>query len=317
MKAASPATLPLGVNLPWLDYGCDFGATAWRPRGGMATRESQERLRAVLEEVAMSGALVVRWFLLCDGRAGVRVDGKGRARGLDEHVLADVEAALDLLARHGLRAMFVLTDFLWFRRRRVVDGVTLHGKCYLVAKPERQEELIDRVFTPLMERFGRDERIHSWDAFNEPEWAVFGLGSRDPSASLTSVRMRGYLGALVARVRGSARQPVTVGLASPRGLSLVRALDLDFYQWHWYDSAEAKTPLAQHVSVHQVDRPVLLGEFPTKGSLRSPVSIRQTAQAAGYAAAWAWSALADDSASERAVCLATFPFEAGVEEAPS
>jgi len=270
----------------------------------MAVRENQERLRPVLEEVAESGARVVRWFLLCDGRAGVCVDGRGHALGLEQHVLADVEAALDLLARHGLQAMFVLTDFLWFRRRRVVNGVAVHGKRGLVAKPERQEELVECVFAPLLERFGRDERIHSWDAFNEPEWAVLGLGSRDPGASLTSARMRSYLGALVAHVRSAARQPVTIGLASPRGLRLVHGLDLDFYQWHWYDSAGAKHPLARPVSVHQVDRPVLLGEFPTKGSLHSPASIRQTAQAAGYAAAWAWSVLAEDAASERAACLA-------------
>ena len=303
MKAASALSLPPGVNLPWLDYGCDFGANAWQPRGGMSSRDRRERLGPLLEQVSGCGAQVVRWFLLGDGRAGVRLRGNGRAAGLDDRVVPDLEAALDLLARHDLKAMFVLTDFLWFRRPRTVRGVTLHGKRGLVAAADRREELLDRVFTPLLERFGRDHRIHSWDAFNEPEWAVLGLGSRDPAASVLDSRMRSYLGDLLARIRAAARQPVTVGLASPRGLGLVRALGLDFYQWHWYDSLEATTPLARPVPTLKVDRPVLLGEFPTKGSSRTTATIRRMARTAGYAAAWPWSVLAEDTSSDRTACL--------------
>jgi hypothetical protein len=115
--------------------------------------------------------------------------------------------------------------------------------------------------------------------------------------------MRAYLGDLVGRVRAATRHPVTVGLASPRGLALVRTLGLDFYQWHWYDSVEANTPLATPVGNYLVDRPALLGEFPTKGATRTPTVIQQTAQGAGYAAAWPWSALATDDHSDNAACL--------------
>ena len=34
----------VGINLPWLDYGGDFGANAWQPDGGFARPEKQERL---------------------------------------------------------------------------------------------------------------------------------------------------------------------------------------------------------------------------------------------------------------------------------
>jgi len=47
-----------------------------------------------------------------------------------------------------------------------------------------------------------------------------------------------------------------------------------------------------------LDRPVILGEFPTRGSLRSPEEIVRTARRAGYAGALAWSALAGDEASD-------------------
>jgi hypothetical protein len=296
--------LPPGVNLPWLDYGVDFGANAWRPRGGLADGPQGERLEAALRAVASAGARVVRWFVLGDGRAGLRMGADERPLGLDDRVTGDLEAALRALERHGLQAMFVLTDFLWFARPRVHAGVFLFGKRRLAADPSRRLELLDRVVSPLVERFAGDPRIHSWDAFNEPEWAVLGLGSRDPRATLLDRQMKSYLGDLVARLRAGTPHPVTVGLASPRGLGLVRSLGLDFYQWHWYDSVEKATPLSRPVAEYGLDRPVLLGEFPTRGSSRSPEEIRRTARAAGYAAAWPWSLCAEDEASDRGTCLA-------------
>jgi len=295
--------LPAGANLPWQRYGCDFGANAWQPGGGVAARDRQEQLAPALEAMAQGGAQVVRWFLLGDGRAGLRLDAKGRAAGLDDHVYADMEAALVLASSYGLGVMFVLTDFLWFRRAEVVRGVRLFGKRGLVAKADRQAELLDRVFTPLLERFGSDSRVYAWDAFNEPEWAVLGLGTVDAQAALLDTQMRAYLRELVGRIRATTRQRATVGLAGPRGLGLVRGLDLDFYQWHWYDKVEGVTPLAQPVAEHQVDRPVLLGEFPTRGSSRTPDVIHSVARAAGYGAAWPWSLLAEDEATDRAACL--------------
>jgi hypothetical protein len=38
----------VGANLPWLDYGQEFGASAWRPEGGLAVPERRERLRREL-----------------------------------------------------------------------------------------------------------------------------------------------------------------------------------------------------------------------------------------------------------------------------
>lgn len=298
-----PTLLPPGVNLPWQTYGCDFGANAWQPQGGLASGDRRLRLEPVLADVARSGARVVRWFLLCDGRAGVRFDSQGHARGLDERVGEDVRVALELLDGQGLQAMFVLTDFLWFARARTFGGVRLFGKRGLVTRAARRAELLDRVIAPLVKRFAHDPRIHSWDAFNEPEWAVLGAGARDPRTALRASQMKGYLADLVACIRTATSHPVTVGLATSRGLGLVRTLGLDFYQWHWYDPVEKKAPLGRPVAEHRLDRPVLLGEFPTRGSLRSADDITATAEAAGYAAAWPWSVLAEDVATDRRICL--------------
>jgi hypothetical protein len=233
----------------------------------------------------------------------VRLDSRGQVLGLDDRVGEDVRVALALLGREGLQAMFVLTDFLWFARARTEGGVRLFGKRSLVTRAERRRELLDRAISPLVTLFAHDPRIHSWDAFNEPEWAVLGWGAKDPRKALRATQMKGYLADLVGRIRAATSHPVTVGLATPRGLGLVRTLGLDFYQWHWYDPVEKKTPLRRPVVEHGLDRRVLLGEFPTRGSGRSADDITATARAAGYAAAWPWSVLAEDEATDRWACL--------------
>jgi len=91
---------------------------------------------------------------------------------------------------------------------------------------------------------------------------------------------------------------VTVGSASTRYLPAVQGLGLDFYQPHWYDKFERRNPLATPVVTLGCDAPVLLGEFPTRGSQKTPATLIATARAAGYAGAMFWSVMADDSATD-------------------
>ena len=73
-EATGARSFVLGVNLPWLQYGCDFGANAWQPDGGVGRPEQRARLRASFARLTDRGLTTVRWFVFCDGRAGVRFD---------------------------------------------------------------------------------------------------------------------------------------------------------------------------------------------------------------------------------------------------
>ena len=294
--------LVVGANLPWLDYGQDFGASAWRPQGGLARPDRRERLRRALGELAGSGATHVRWWLLGDGRSGLREDAAGRV-ALDERVVPDLEAAIEALREAGLRALFVLADFLWFDAPRRVEGVRLGGRRDLVRDPCRRASLLEQVFAPLAERFGREAAIAGWDLLNEPEWATLGVGTLDPRRSVSRREMRAFLAELLAVFRARAAQPLTVGLASARWVSLVDGLDLDELQVHWYEGLDPVTALTRPVEA-LAPRPVILGEFPTRGASIGPQAILDLAQGAGYRAALAWSALAADRATDGLACRA-------------
>jgi hypothetical protein len=294
-------TYPTGANLPWLHYGLDFGANAWQPRGGTARPERRKELRAVFGRLRDAGIPLLRWFMIGDGRAGLREDAEGSPVGLDPCFFADADAALELLEESSLRVVFVLVDFLWFRRARAFRGVRLHGRTASVRDPARRRRLLDGVFAPLLERYGRSRVVHAWDVINEPEWATLGLGSWSRNA-VSRRTMRAFIEEVVVLVHTRTGQAATVGLASGRGLGLVKGLGLDFYQVHWYDRHDKGFPLDRPLGPRALDRPCVLGEFPTRGSRRSPEAILEAARRSGYVGAWAWSVLAEDSATDRKAC---------------
>lgn len=286
----------LGANLPWVRYGADVGRNAWHPEGGIAAHPDPARLLQLLLVLREHGVRCVRWFLLCDGRSGIRFGADGTPRGLDATACRDLDAILRLVDRAGLRLLPVLLDFHWCRPARRLNGVTLGGHRTTISHPGRRAALVSAVLAPLAARYGREPLVYAWDLFNEPEWATFGLGTWQPLASVMPGSMRRFLRDATTAVHAVARQAVTVGSASARWLDLVRGLDLDLYQVHWYEPLEARAPLARPVRALGCDRPVLLGEFPTAGTTRAPEAIVATARDAGYAGAFFWSVLADDGA---------------------
>lgn len=288
------ADFTLGVNLPWLDYGGDFGANAWHPSGGLSAGANRERLQRSLERMVDHGLTVARWFLLCDGRSGIRFAPDGTPAGLDDFALKDIDIAVRAAADAGVQLLFVLLDFHWCKAAEVVSGVQLGGRRAVLAHEDKRAALLERVITPVFEQYGQERTIYAWDLVNEPEWVTFGLATFDPRQAVRQATMRGYVGDCARLAHRCVQQPVTVGLASARWLDFARDLDLDFYQVHWYDKLEAGAPLGTRVPAYVMDRPVMLGEFPTRGSGRSAGNILATAREAGYSGALLWSMLATD-----------------------
>lgn len=283
----------LGANLPWVRYG-DFGANAWQPHGGLSRRTDLDAVEALLVTLAARGVRALRWFLLCDGRAGIRFAADGTPLGLDDALPRDVDCALSLARRSGLQLVFVLPDFLWCRPSRWHRGVQLGGRARVLRDPRRRAALVERVIDPLLEAFGEAPEVLAWDLMNEPEWVTWGVGTWRPWRGVTRRQMRAYLAAVVERVHARTRHLATVGSASTRWLPLVQGLGLDVYQPHWYDRRERRSPLARPVASLGLDRPAWLGELPTRGSRLGVSEILHRASGAGYAGGFVWSAMAGD-----------------------
>jgi hypothetical protein len=248
-------------------------------------------------ELRNRGIAVIRWFLLCDGRAGIRFSANGNPIGPDDCLFADIDAALETAASCGLKIIFVLLDFLWFGDSAMINGVQIGGRSDVVADSAKQRALRIRVVKPILKRFGRSPVILAWDIVNEPEWATKGFGDGAMNAAVSFGCMRRFLKRTIRQIHRHTRQLATVGLANAAGLPLVRDIGLDFYQVHWYDRWEKIAPLERPVPDLNLDRPVLLGEFPTNNSPRAPETIVAMSKQSGYCGALAWSLLGNDRSS--------------------
>ena len=285
----------VGVNLPWIGYGTDVGASAWYPAGGLSAQPAAlDLLDQTFAALAGDGVSIVRTFLLCDARSGVRFDADGVPTGLDHAVFPDMDALLAAARRHQVGLMPVLLDFHLCGRARVVDDVQLGGRSRLLTDPDARLAFVNFVLRPIVERYGYDDAIVAWDVMNEPEWCL-GIGRLARRKGVAFDALQEFLGQAIQCVRESARQPVTVGCAGTARLDLVRPLGLDFYQVHWYEKfgwAALERPVAD---LGLGDRAVILGEFPG----RSPfvVDVLEAAKRAGYAGALVWSVLAEDDQS--------------------
>jgi sugar phosphate isomerase/epimerase len=284
-RTPDPDRFVVGVNLPWIGYGTDVGASRWFPDGGFARQPAAlETLDRTLAALARDGIGVARVFLLCDARSGVEFEADGAPRGIDAAVLADIDAMLAAARRHSIGLIPVLLDFHLCGPRRRVNDVQLGGRSRLIADPESGAAFIDRVLRPIVERYANDEAVVAWDVMNEPEWCAVPFDA-----------MQRFLGEAVQCVRRFARQPVTIGSAGTWALDLVRPLGLDFYQVHWYDRFGWPALVRPVAELGLPDRPVILGEF----AGRSPRigKVLEAAKQAGYEGALVWSVLADDEQS--------------------
>ncbi len=286
-------TFLVGANLPWINYGLDFGANAWQPDGGIAQTENRARLEAAICQLANANIHHVRWFLLCDGRAGIEYDQRGWPTGPDACLFRDLDIALELAQRHRLNVMFVLLDFHWCAVSSLVRGVQLGGRAHILGNRDSRSALLDNVIQPLMERYGKEASVFAWDIINEPEWI----------RTLARGTLHAFLAEAIAVVRSCARQPITIGSAGARWRRRYQDLELDFHQVHWYETLKLQPPLSTPVDQLGYETPVLLGEFPTGGSTLTPDRIVEMARAAGYSGAFFWSLLARDECTEPATFL--------------
>jgi hypothetical protein len=123
----------LGVNLPWIKCGGDFGGNVWGAYGiGSANPPpppppnplSSQALRTTLQAMQTARVNVARRFMFFDGRAGITYDAAGSPTGLDGDVFSDIDAAVAIASAYSIKIIFVLISFEWMFNKLQPDDIT-------------------------------------------------------------------------------------------------------------------------------------------------------------------------------------------------
>lgn len=276
----------------------------------MATR--RDRVARDFDEMARLGFVVARWFVFCDGRAGIVYDDRSLPGGLDGQFFGDVDAGLEIARDANIRVDLVLFDHHWlFRgiRHTLADPVTgdllearlPEGRARILLSQEGHDALFEHVLEPLVLRYSdggaradlRDQ-IFAFEFMNEPDFVV-DEWERDRSPRVARALPFVALAAAISRLSNlvHAHSPAVVTLGGARADNLwawdADALGLDVLELHAYPDS----PHPGDVDVFStparaldVQRDVILGEFRADAPLDECL---EKALAGGYAGAWPWS----------------------------
>lgn len=288
MPPLTPANAPLvewngrqtyihGANLPWYNYGSDFGGG--RNGGGASSTEVMDAVGAALGQAHDAGMNVVRWWLFPGEPTQFTVDGNGLPTGLKPEVFTDIDAALSLARVHDVSYVFTL-----FSAPSALPAAWVSTDAGFQA--------LGKALSGLFSRYGRSDQIMTWDVVNEPEFDVW-------DGKATADAVRALIKAVTDAAHAGATQPVSVGGARLDGLPLMLGLGLDYYTIHWYDPMTDPSQCLACVTysdirdAYGITEPVVVGEFWAGTAVGGRFDMWHER---GYAGALAWSLLPDRTA---------------------
>ena len=306
-----------GTNLAWFNYARDFGSQ---------TAADRKAFGGFFRDLRANGANCARIWVHTDGSASPLWDSQGRVTGLGPGFLDDMGAVLDSAHAAGILVLYSI----WSERLK-------NDHHELVTDTSKLRSYLENALKPMVRRFRGHPALVAWEVLNEPEGMTPAWGWKDANAQtdwrIPVPEIQRFVNRLAGSVhRWAPGQLVTAGswgffgstdivlqgeganwwpgpnrnlyaddrLIAAGGDSLGT---LDFYQVHFYDQSfpTILSPFANPVAHWKLDKPVLIGEFPSFGlKYREPkMTIAQAFEAAyqgSYAGALTWQFNPQDSA---------------------
>jgi hypothetical protein len=280
-----------GINVPWYNWGCDFGCNAANGKtGGVST--NLPTLTAAFARMRDADMHIARWWVFPGDAAQILRDASGAPLSLDPAIYADFDAALALAEQFDIAYDFVLFS------------APTHIPARWQTDPLQRAKLVDAL-SPLFARYAHHPRIFSWEPYNEPENDIWSLRIAQQPVVDTGTAIAEHIHATAPGTY------VTIGHFKAEGMKMWRDAGLDYYAPHWYDYMSGDNCLICHDTAYYaawgIDKPIVVGEYFTGTAETAPHSSADRLSfwyASGYAGAWAWSLFPEQTNDRMAVDLA-------------
>jgi hypothetical protein len=252
-----------GGNLPWRTYGEDFGSDA----NGVATAGAQAELETAFQAAQDGGLRVVRWVMFPWPDIPFTRDARGVVSGFQPGVERDLDAAVDLAARHDVYLMLVVLFDQGVAAVADMDDASRDGVAQAVGALARRAQ-------------ARSNRVLSWGIWPGRPLAMVPRGDALNVALARAVRTSGALYEVQVNTFDDARRACWNG-ADFAGFNEALA---------GAPECASCTDYATVVRDHDPRCPVVVDLFfADVGNM--PLATMQSYYARGYAGALTWSIL--------------------------
>lgn len=311
-----------GVNIPWNNYGWDFGRHHTWGSGYNATW-----FESAFTDLEAAGVNTIRLWVHCDGRANPNFDENGFVTGLDYGMLDQLEEVIERANHHSLMVIIVLWSHDMFEDNQAIGGRFAGKHSDLVKEIEKTNTYLEKALTPIVLKLREHCNILAWEIMNEPEWGMR-IADGDATEETVSVKeMQLFIGRCIQTIREHSDQNITVGSAIPFGNVIGQNKNywresefhqlgfdcdkvyLDFYSFHFYEwMEEYQSPFEENAATWELGKPVLIAETATSiqewPNGLSPLEQLNTCFEKDYAGVLFWSYNAGDQYSDWADCEA-------------
>ena len=323
-----------GANLPWVNYGADFGNNQ--------TSEVKCALRSAVANISEAGGNSVRVWLFVEGQTIPEYDANGMVVSTDKSgtLTTDVLAFVRYAAEKNVFVNICLWNGALLRDTRTRA---------LFQDDAKLQSFLDNALTPLAKSLAGEPNV-VYEIVNEPEGLVkIAPDSEDPcfdTLNVLSGSGAGWTGSGILMkdlLRFHSLHAAAIHKADPHALVTIgswseyAATDavlepgrkffnyysdecllkasagveggtLDFVQIHTYP-ANGKfhpgSPLSVAASAFNVSKPVVIGEFAVAKCSNCPVEKQYThAIDTLYGGIWDWSLLGGDGQDDASTCAA-------------
>jgi len=281
-KTFSPA-----VNLPWSNYGTDFGKVeAWSDSG---VSNIKSKLSTKFENLKTSGIHSVVWHLFADGRAAPEFDSKGDPKDLDSDFWSDYDDAVKLAETNSLGIFWVLLDYKWFNPPEINNNATIGGHADVITDPEKRKKFFNKILIPLIKRHHQNPHINGWILINEPENAI-----REGYVQAETLK-EFFTEASAIIKKKTCNQHVAIGSRDiPSYIYYWSDLEIDAIIFHHYESYLPPSVHWLYANYPKLKgKNIFNGEFFISQSEKELSRYLYWMRALGFAGAWPWSVNAE------------------------
>jgi hypothetical protein len=258
-----------GMNLAWMDFAKDLD------------NFNEAKFTSQVDNISSAGGNCIRWWIFVNGSASPVFGPDGLVRELPMEQILVLKRALDIAFERGVGLILCLWSFDMLQNQ---VGVDQQRNKRLLEDPVSTKAFIDNALIPMVRKLKNHPGLIAWEVFNEPEGMLEPGGWTPRKTAMENVQ------AFINRVAGAIHREAPNNLVTNGSSQIQMSTDvnglinyytderlikaggdlkgtLDFYCVHYYPEYydEAFSPFYNPKDHWNLDKPLVIGEFPAKG----------------------------------------------------